>query len=241
MKAINSLKPAMVLALLALSLATVQGQLTVTNRFGNINKVIPDGSAMGVTDTRKVETPGIAFVTDLQVQLTIEGGLNGDLYCYLVHDSGFVVLVNRPGRSAANSIGYEDSGFSATFSAQATNDFHFYRQTGCASDNGSFDMVIAGVCAPDGRETDPRDAVDNAPRKNGLASFGGLNPNGNWTLFLADLSSGEQAKLKDWGLVITGTAEPAPDLRLAKGPPYYGPASIGSSALLAHSTINLLP
>ena len=77
-------------------------------------------------------------------------------------------------------------------------------------------------------------------RKNGLASFAGLNPNGNWTLFLADLSSGEQAKLKDWGLVISGTAEPAPDLRLAKGPA-YGPGTKASSPLLAHSTINLLP
>src|SRR5437016_2398484 len=108
MKQINSLA-----ILLGLSLATAQSQVTVTNQFGGLNKVIPDGSAMGVTDTRKINFPEIASITDIQVQLTIEGGLNGDFYCYLVHDSGFVVLVNRPGLSSANPIGYTDAGFSA--------------------------------------------------------------------------------------------------------------------------------
>src|SRR5947207_12143201 len=93
------LKPAL---LLALSLITAQAQVTLTNRFNAINKVIPDGSATGVADTRRIIAPGISSITGVQVQLTIEGGLNGDLYCYLVHDTGFVVLVNRPGRSDAN-------------------------------------------------------------------------------------------------------------------------------------------
>src|SRR5438552_18064070 len=121
MKQINSLKPAL---LLVLSLATAQAQVTVTNRLNGLNKVIPDGSVMGIADTRRINVPGIASITEVQVQLTIEGGMNGDLFCYLVHQSGFAVLVNRPGRSSANPMGYEDGGFSAIFSSQATNDFH---------------------------------------------------------------------------------------------------------------------
>ena len=33
-------------------------------------------------------------------------------------------------------------------------------------------------------------------------------PNGTWTLFIADLSAGEQSTLLDWGLDITAVPEP---------------------------------
>jgi subtilisin-like proprotein convertase family protein len=39
-----------------------------------------------------------------------------------------------------------------------------------------------------------------------LSSFNGLNPNGTWTLFLADASGGAPNTLVSWGLDITGTA-----------------------------------
>jgi subtilisin-like proprotein convertase family protein len=45
-----------------------------------------------------------------------------------------------------------------------------------------------------------------------LSSFNGLNPNGSWTLFLADMSGGAVSTLQSWELDITGTAavpEPA--------------------------------
>ena len=238
MKQSNNLSPAI---LLVLSLATAPAQVTVTNQFNGINKVIPDGSVLGIADTRRIEAQGIVSITDVQVQLTIDGGMNGDLYCYLVHDRGFVVLVNRPGRSSANPIGYEDAGFSATFSSQATNDFHFYQQTASASDSCHPVSIIAGLCAADAREGDPAAILENAPRTKGLASFEGLNPNGEWTLFVADLSSGAQGTLKDWGLVVTGTAAPATELRLAKAPT-AAPSSTKFPALLfAHSTPNVLP
>jgi subtilisin-like proprotein convertase family protein len=38
----------------------------------------------------------------------------------------------------------------------------------------------------------------------------GLNPNGDWTLFVADLSTGETATVASWGLMIT-TAEIVPE------------------------------
>jgi len=196
--------------LLLLGLASAHAQVSVTKTFEGVNKFIPDGFATGVADTRTIEATGIASITDLEVRLTIAGGYNGDLYCYLVHDSGFVVLLNRPGRSCAQPRGYKDAGFSACFSTKATKDFHTYRE------QAPVGPVLPGVWAPDARACDPARTLDTAARTKDFSSFAGVNPNGKWTLFVADVSSGGQAKLKDWGLVITGTPENTPDLRLAK-------------------------
>jgi hypothetical protein len=35
-----------------------------------------------------------------------------------------------------------------------------------------------------------------------------MNPNGTWTLFIADLSGGEQSTLVSWSLDITAVPEP---------------------------------
>src|ERR1043166_6468268 len=91
--------------LLGLSSAFGQWQVTVTNSFKSINAVITDASNIGLGDTRIVTLPGLGSITDLKVSLSVAGGFNGDLYCYLRHESGFVVLLNRPGRSAANDLG----------------------------------------------------------------------------------------------------------------------------------------
>ena len=40
-------------------------------------------------------------------------------------------------------------------------------------------------------------------------SFDGTNPNGAWTLFLADLDFGEQGTLVKWGMVVTAVPEPS--------------------------------
>jgi subtilisin-like proprotein convertase family protein len=198
--------------LVLLALTSAHGQVTVTKSFPAVNKFIPDGYATGVADTRTIEATGISSITDIQVQLTIASGFNGDLYCYLVHDSGFVVLLNRPGRSCARPLGYKDAGFSAVFSSRATKDFHCYRDLVPAG------FVLPGVWSPDARASDPVKTLDTSARTKDFMSFAGLNPNGQWTLFVADMSSGGQALLKDWGLVISGTPESAPELRVAKAP-----------------------
>ena len=41
-----------------------------------------------------------------------------------------------------------------------------------------------------------------------LASFSGVDPNGTWTLFFADLSSGNTSTLNGWSLDITAVPEP---------------------------------
>jgi hypothetical protein len=39
-----------------------------------------------------------------------------------------------------------------------------------------------------------------------LDQFNGLDANGDWTLFVADVSTGEQATLISWGMSITTVA-----------------------------------
>ena len=42
-----------------------------------------------------------------------------------------------------------------------------------------------------------------------FANFNGLNPNGTWTLFIADLSAGDQSQLVSWDLnIIAVVPEP---------------------------------
>jgi subtilisin-like proprotein convertase family protein len=169
---------------------------------------IPDGSLIGMQDTRTLS--GITFnsISDVDVRLTISGSWNGDLYGYLVHSSGFTVLLNRVGRTSSSSFGYSDGGFSVTFDDQAsqTVDFHLYQTAA-----GYNPTQITGGTAwrPDGRNIDPASSgstFDSTSPTALLSSFNGLNPNGTWTLFLADVSGGATSTLTSWGLDITGTA-----------------------------------
>src|SRR2546423_342903 len=55
---------------------------------------IPDGSLIGMQDTRTLSGLTFNSISDVDVHLTISGSWNGDLYGYLVHSSGFTVLLN---------------------------------------------------------------------------------------------------------------------------------------------------
>src|SRR6478735_2903963 len=67
----------------------------------NVSTAIPDNDDVGYTDTHVFSTPNITEIEHLSVNLNFSGGWNGDVYLYLAHDSGFSVLLNRPGRSAS--------------------------------------------------------------------------------------------------------------------------------------------
>ena len=193
-------------AALAIAGCIATAQTTVTNLFPNLNKVIPDGQATGMSDTRTLtfSNPLFVSISDIQVSLTIAGGFNGDLYGYLVHDSGFAVLLNRVGRTSSNLLGYGDAGMNLTLSASG-NDIHNY-----ASHSPIFDGdQLTGTWAPDGRNVDPESVLDSDEQTALLGSFNGTNPNGNWTLFLADLDYGEEGTLVQWGLVISAIPEPS--------------------------------
>src|SRR6266851_4555752 len=198
--------------LLALALAgglSASAQTTTTTTNFNVGIGVPDDQPSGVASAQTVSTP-IAYVTGLKVSLKLSGTWNGDLFCYLTHSSGYTVLLNRVGRRASSSLGYGDEGFNVTFDDNATNgDIHTYR----LKLNGSQSIPISGALtntwAPDARSSDPSSVLDTNPRTAFLSSFDGLNPNGEWVLFVADMEAGDIYTLDNWGLEITGYTPPS--------------------------------
>lgn len=180
------------------------------------NASIPDPSVSGLTDTRIVTTPTTA-IADLNISLVIAGdsfAANGDYYATLTHDSGFAVLLNRLGRRGDAPLGYADNGLNIRLDDQAPNgDVHIYRLTLFGNHNTpvdvSYETPLMGTWAPDGRAVPFSSVTDSSPRTpNPLASFNGLNPNGSWTLFVADVSAGGSGTLVSWTLEITAVPEP---------------------------------
>jgi hypothetical protein len=114
------------------------------------------------------------------------------------------------GTGSGDAFGYGNTGFNITLSSTSSGaqDVHFY-QNYSPSYNGSGQLT--GTWQPDGRNIDPQSApsaFDAASRLN-FGSFTGLNPNGTWTLFIADLSAGGQSDVVSWSLDITAVPEPA--------------------------------
>ena len=182
---------------------------TFTNlfTFANLNKVVPDGQPAGVADFESISSI-ITNITSVEVTLDISGNFNGDLYCYLRHTNGFAVLLNRPGRTANNPDGYDDCGFQITLSDTANGDIHNYRNVLTPP----YGFPVTDTWQPDARTNSPATVLDTSPRTPGawLSSFNGFDPNGTWTLFLADLSTGGTNVLNRWQLEITGVGIPEP-------------------------------
>ena len=168
---------------------------------------VPDNNITGLADSREI-TDAAGPVLHLSVSLELTGGWNGDLYAHLVHDSGFAVLLNRIGRSAADTLGSGTSGLQAVFDDDAAFDIHL----GLPSSG-----IVAGTWQPDARTADPGSVTDSSPRSAFLDSFAGLNPNGRWTLFLADPSPGGTSTLTSWSLHLTTVPEPGSGLLAAGG------------------------
>ena len=68
---------------------------------------------------------------------------------------------------------------------------------------------LTGTWQPDARTADPDTVLDTSPRSAFLNSFNLLDARGAWTLFVADLSTGEEHTLNTWSLELTG-AVPEP-------------------------------
>src|SRR5580700_2970733 len=108
MKTMNKSKLAAVMMSLVAVGAWAQN-LQVSSFTNNTPNAIPDGNPVGVTELFNVSGVSGA-ITNVQVQLDITGGFNGDLYAYLVDPQGHMsVLLNRVGLSAGNPSGYADS------------------------------------------------------------------------------------------------------------------------------------
>ena len=203
----------LVFGLMLLATSDSRAQLTTNAASYTVNSAVPDGDASGLSDTRTLAATGISSIQAVVVRLDLSGGFNGDLYAYLTHGPGFAVLLNRPGRTATDALGYPDSGFHVILDDAALNgDIHSYRLT--TNPGGG---VLSGNWAPDGRNVDPALAVDTSGRSALLASLRGLDANGSWTLFVADAAPGGVATLNAWGLEIVGVPEPYPAAVLACG------------------------
>ena len=165
-----------------------------TSGFAN-SGYIPDNNLSGWADTRNInQTEYTGFtVTDVQVTLNVAGGWNGDLYGYLVHDGGFAVLLNRVGQTgtAGQTFGYGEAGFSGVTLADGLSLTSIQNYGGSYSAAGA---LSGGSYSSAGGNLN--------------TGFDGLNVNGNWTLFLADMSSGDISQVTGWTLSITAVPEP---------------------------------
>ena len=147
---------------------------------------VPDNNANGWVDSRTLSGLN-GTVSGLAVTLDLTGGWNGDLYAYVQYGNGFTVLLNRVGVSEAPPSGNAGEGFQVTFSADGTPGLHTYLGNGSG--------VLTGTWQPDGT---------------GFNSFLGLNPNGDWRLFVADLNSMDVMTVNSWGLHLELSAVPEP-------------------------------
>jgi subtilisin-like proprotein convertase family protein len=199
--------------------AWAQGSYSFTN---SVNKVIPDGSASGLTLAGSF-TGMSGSISDISLSLNISSAagstaFNGDLYAYLVGpNGGYSVLLNRPGVGTGNSFGYNNPGMDVTFALSGSpSDIHLYG-SGVYPVNGSGQLT--GIWAPDGRTVDPQSpasAFDSSGTA-GLSSFVDTDPNGTWVLFIADTSGGNTGQVNGWTLNIQTIPEPSPWALMAIG------------------------
>jgi MYXO-CTERM domain-containing protein len=167
----------------------------------NPNLEIPDNNATGLVSIIPISTIDTE-VTAVEVLIETTGGWNGDLYAYLEHNGVISVLLNRPGKTAANPAGAASSGMSIRFTDTALADIHT-----AISDTAGLPAV--GTYQPDARVADPDAVTDASPRSKFLTGFNGTDPNGLWTLFIADLSGGDVAQITGWTLSVTSVPEPS--------------------------------
>ena len=177
---------------------------------------IPDGNLSGTYS--QVTVGGAASsLSDISVAINVSGGYNGDLYAYLSYNGALVPLLNRVGVGSAPSttsaVGCSDSGLHLVLSdSGAHGDIHLYQQV-----SGYASLIANGTSTwtPDGRNINPScssrvDFDTAAGSRLGLdTTFGGMNPNGTWTLFFADVSGGGgTSTVNGWSLDITAVPEP---------------------------------
>jgi hypothetical protein len=207
---------------------------------------IPDHDPSGVIRTLIVSGLDANSRYALDLNLNIEGmsygGFIGDLFVYLAHetDSGTydqVVLLNRPGRSDTLPSGYDDAGLNVTLSDRAQTDIHIYPSQDYTL---NANQALTGTWQPDRRESNP-DTVTTEDARTGTTLDGLVNdlsptdPNGKWTLFLADMEAGGTMQLNSWSMTLTSIS-PIPE-------PYsiLATSALLASALLIRTRRNTLP
>ncbi|PWU11256.1 MAG: PEP-CTERM sorting domain-containing protein [Verrucomicrobia bacterium] len=210
------------LVLVFASFSQLVARAYTTNDDG-LNIPIPDADTNGIQNSLSIN--GLSGpMQHVSVTLNITGGFNGDFYAYLFHNGTNSILLNRVGVSSTSTFGYSDRGFGPdgsgnrfTFNDSAAHDIHYY-QTFPYTLNGNGQLT--GQWQPDGRAIDPSSsgaAFDSAARTRPLSDFIGLDPNGTWSLFIADMSPLGAGVLSSWGMTIDVVPEPASGVLLVLG------------------------
>lgn len=209
-----TIQPILALVLLCAMAPTSQAALTLIE-FGenNLAMPIPDYQSSGIQRTvtlSGLESQAPYLVTvSLKISATGYGAYNGDFYAYLRHvsadgmQSQYAVLLNRVGRTADNPSGYDGNGLEVTLADDATTDIHLYGTSG-----GLVGSYLTGAYQPDGRTSDPNTVLGSDSRTAMLNNLGTMDPNGSWTLFVADMERGGTALLAKWGITLTPVPEP---------------------------------
>ena len=191
--------------------AAIFYQGTVTDPGGSgtsagslVNTTILDGNTAGMANTMNLSGAGLGnSLQTITVTLNVSGGNNGDLYAYLSYNGTLVPLLNRIGVSSGNSFGYSGAGLNnVTLSDSASVNIH-------AAGNGT----LSGSYQADGQNISPLSSASSFSSGGGSitlnTTFSGMNPNGNWTLFFADVvSGGGNETLNGWSMDITAVPEP---------------------------------
>lgn len=168
------------------------------------NATIADGNLGGMWNTMDLSGQGLAQIQDIQVTINVSGGYNGDLYAYLSYNGALMPLLNRVGvgtQVGTSVFGYSSSGFNnITLDSTSATDIHL------ASG------ALSGSYKADGRMISPLSSAAsfNAAGTATLnGQFGGMDPNGQWTLFFADtVGGGGDATLLGWSLSLEVVPEP---------------------------------
>ena len=182
-------------------------QATIYNfNSGTLDTVITDGSLVGITESVTLSGMtgnGNNLIGNVDVRLNITGGYNGDLYGYLVLQSAdgsttTSILLNRVGVTGATGFGDSTAGFGSI------------TLTGTGGYDNIHDVTTpsGGTYLADGRTINPTGDFSGATATAGLQVLNNHNANGTWTLFLADVSNGDQSMLVSWGLDISVVPEP---------------------------------
>lgn len=171
-------------------------------------EAIPDNNPLGITQTLEVSGytgPIDSVSVVLEISGQAGGAFNGDYFVSLRHESGYAVLLNRTGRTSLNPFGYAGNGFDITLTPGAP-DVHLYQSVSYTTGSSG---ELTGTWGEDGRATYPYATTDGDPRTATLDSFTGLDPNGTWTLFVADISGNGNGRLESWGIELAVVPEPS--------------------------------
>ena len=166
----------------------------------NGTTVVGDGTT-GVFDFT-LSGSAIGSISDITVNLKIDGAYTGDLYATLTGGGRTAVLLNRVGLPSD----YGNAGFDVTFTTATSPDIHDYQSLSPSYTAN----LLTGTWSADGRFASPGNGQLSDARDNKLDVFNGADPSGTWTLFVVDCSGGGgPGDVQSFSVSVTAVPEPA--------------------------------